>query len=414
MLRFNSDLGAHEGFNGTAWSVFTPQLFAGGGDASIGFGTRPLLNTPAAPTVAPQGTAGATTYAYKVVAKDRGGSITAGSANGQTTTGNATLNGSNFNRLTWTAITGATDYDIYRVTGGATQGKIATVTATTIDDTGLVGDASSAPTVSTFVGEHFHNGNWTSQNAFTVTRGRWFVNGSVSVAAAHAVTVSNEALGGSGGTGVGGSGRRGQGEGGGDGGISSGSGVGVGGGGGANGGAGGDGNPRTMTAKAKAGQVYDFMMFLGGSGGGGGACGNIGGAAGGNGGGCWLINATGDITISASVTATGAAGAASAGGGDGGGGGGAGGTVAAIARGNVIFTSGITVNVSGGNGGAAPGTGADGGGGGGGKVIGWAGGTCTTTGVTFTTAGGTSGGNAGSAGTTSFISGYRPGMRSAS
>lgn len=107
------------------------------------------LVTPATPLVSPQGTTGATTYTYKVVANNAVGSSEAGQA-GSTTTGNATLSGSNFNRLNWTTVPYATTYDVYRTVGGATTGKIVSATSsTTADDTGLAGDSATAPTVNT-------------------------------------------------------------------------------------------------------------------------------------------------------------------------------------------------------------------------------------------------------------------------
>jgi hypothetical protein len=106
-----------------------------------------LVDTPSAPSVANVGSAGSTTYTYKVVAKQTNGGYTVASAGGTTTTGNATLDGTNFNRLTWGKVDDASGYDIYRTVGGATQGKIASVAGgvLTLDDTGLAGDGASAP-----------------------------------------------------------------------------------------------------------------------------------------------------------------------------------------------------------------------------------------------------------------------------
>jgi hypothetical protein len=109
------------------------------------------LTAPAGPTVTPQGTPGATTYAYKLVAFDENGETEA-SAAGTTTTGNATLGSSNFNRLTWTAVAGAAGYRIYRTVGGATQGLLWTVysgATLQFDDTAVTGDGSPAPTINT-------------------------------------------------------------------------------------------------------------------------------------------------------------------------------------------------------------------------------------------------------------------------
>jgi len=107
----------------------------------------PALADPSAPTVTPQGVTGATTYTYKIVAMHRHGQ-TAASAAGSTAIGNAVLSSSNFNRITWTAVTGATAYRVYRTVGGATTGQIAIVgEVLQLDDTGLTGDATTAPTV---------------------------------------------------------------------------------------------------------------------------------------------------------------------------------------------------------------------------------------------------------------------------
>lgn len=128
------------------------------------------LATPSAPTVAVVGTTGSTTWAYKVVAKDgNGGTVgtTAASSAGQVTTGNATLTAANYNNITWTAVSGAQSYDIYRTTAGGTPnttGKIGNVVTQIISDTtlplslqdtGLTGDASTAPSTNTTGAAYF-------------------------------------------------------------------------------------------------------------------------------------------------------------------------------------------------------------------------------------------------------------------
>lgn len=108
-----------------------------------------VLVTPGAPLVAPQGTTGATTYTYKIVARNSTGTTEASQAT-STVLGNVTLSATNFNQLTWTAVPFADTYDVYRTVGGATTGKIVSATAAlTTNDTGLAGDASTAPTVNT-------------------------------------------------------------------------------------------------------------------------------------------------------------------------------------------------------------------------------------------------------------------------
>lgn len=104
------------------------------------------------PTVTPQGAAGLVSYSYKLVAKNAAGKHAAAGTAGTTATGNAVLDGTNFNRLTWTPASGPTEvevasWDVYRTVGGATQGLIGNVPVGVhqFDDVGLVGDASTAP-----------------------------------------------------------------------------------------------------------------------------------------------------------------------------------------------------------------------------------------------------------------------------
>src|SRR3990167_8677092 len=110
------------------------------------------LATPGSITVTPQGTAGATTWTYKLVAINASGTTEAGAAS-STTTGNATLDGTNYNRLTWTAVSNATGYWIYRTAVGtspSTTGRIVVLGAvTTYDDQGAAGDSATAATTNT-------------------------------------------------------------------------------------------------------------------------------------------------------------------------------------------------------------------------------------------------------------------------
>lgn len=125
------------------------------------------MATPATPTITHAGTAGVITWTYKIVAKNGAGSTlstTPASAGGSTTTGNATLTSANYNIITWASVVGAASYDVYRTAVGttpSTTGKIGTVAATiatatgiqpttyTLNDTALVGDGTTAPTVNT-------------------------------------------------------------------------------------------------------------------------------------------------------------------------------------------------------------------------------------------------------------------------
>lgn len=137
--------------------VGTPQGVAVRGGISMA-----QLAQVAAPTITNVGTAGVTTYTYVVVAKGGTGATlntAPASSAGTTTTGNASLSTTNYNVVTWTHVAGASSYDVYRTVGGATQGVISNVTAThrfdgtlptyTLNDTGLAGDSTTAPTTNT-------------------------------------------------------------------------------------------------------------------------------------------------------------------------------------------------------------------------------------------------------------------------
>lgn len=105
-------------------------------------------STPHAPTVTPQGAPGATAYGYGVVGIDAAGLRTLISPTGSTATGAATLNGSNFNRVTWAARAGCVSYEIERVSSGgapATTGVIGTTALLTFDDTGLAVLSATPP-----------------------------------------------------------------------------------------------------------------------------------------------------------------------------------------------------------------------------------------------------------------------------
>lgn len=112
-----------------------------------------LLSIPATPTITPQGTTGAQRWDYSITALNAYGGETTASTAGTTATGNATLSSTNFNRITWSTISGATSYNIYRtyVTGATSPtstGLIGSTTLTTFDDTALSASGDS-PTVNT-------------------------------------------------------------------------------------------------------------------------------------------------------------------------------------------------------------------------------------------------------------------------
>lgn len=97
---------------------------------------------------------GSTTQTYAVVTKVNG-EITPGT--GTTTTGASTLAAATPNTITWNAPANnspgqspAPVFDVYRTVGGATQGKIASnITGTSLVDSGLVADGTTAPAFNT-------------------------------------------------------------------------------------------------------------------------------------------------------------------------------------------------------------------------------------------------------------------------
>ncbi|HRC58899.1 MAG TPA: hypothetical protein PKU97_23410, partial [Kofleriaceae bacterium] len=61
-------------------------------------------------------------------------------ATASTASGAAALSAASYNRITWSAVPGATSYKVMRLASGgapATTGLLATTAATTLDDTGL-------------------------------------------------------------------------------------------------------------------------------------------------------------------------------------------------------------------------------------------------------------------------------------
>lgn len=111
------------------------------------------------PSVTAIGVTGATTWGYKIVAKDAQGR-TAASTERTISNGNATLDTNNHNQLQAFNVAGATSYEFYRTTAGgspSTTGLITTVTPNNsvgqlsfvVQDTGLAGDSSTPQSVNT-------------------------------------------------------------------------------------------------------------------------------------------------------------------------------------------------------------------------------------------------------------------------
>lgn len=80
---------------------------------------EPSIATPTGLSVGNAGTPATTTYSYVVTAiQEDTYEESLASSTATTTTGAATLNGTNYNTLSWTAVTGATQYNVYRVVNG--------------------------------------------------------------------------------------------------------------------------------------------------------------------------------------------------------------------------------------------------------------------------------------------------------
>ena len=101
--------------------------------------TYTVSGTPSTPatgtiTIRP---GGATTYSYKIVAFNSTGNTAASSA-GSASTGPVTLTTTAYNKVTWSAVTNATGYDVYgRTSTGFGYVYLATVYTTTYNDTGV-------------------------------------------------------------------------------------------------------------------------------------------------------------------------------------------------------------------------------------------------------------------------------------
>jgi fibronectin-binding autotransporter adhesin len=131
------------------------------------------IPAPATPTITKTGTAGTSTYGYKVTALDGLGESLP-SVEGSISTGFSPLDATHFTTVTWATVGGAFQYKVYRTTvsgGGspATTGLIGTVaaTVTSLNDTGLAA-SGSAPTTNT-TGGGFFSGAVTIKNTSDTT-----------------------------------------------------------------------------------------------------------------------------------------------------------------------------------------------------------------------------------------------------
>lgn len=113
------------------------------------------LATPAGAgiVVTPTGTAGSTPYGYRISAINGNGETLA-STTATTTTGNANLSATNYNRISWGVVPGATGYKVYGRSG--TEAYMVTVNAPTLmyDDTGAASPSGLLPTTNTTGGNN--------------------------------------------------------------------------------------------------------------------------------------------------------------------------------------------------------------------------------------------------------------------
>ena len=143
---YSGDLLAARTYVGTNVFRFTN----GGGLTNPGYHTITTVPTPAAPTITQAGTAGTTTYGYRVSAISGTGETIA-STETTTATGNATLSGTNYNIVSWTPTAGAESYKVYGRTAGAelliagTTGAVYNTALCSYNDTGAITPAGALP-----------------------------------------------------------------------------------------------------------------------------------------------------------------------------------------------------------------------------------------------------------------------------
>jgi hypothetical protein len=138
------------------WGGGNGQILLGGSLGTYGFAAT-RVSAIHVPQILNEGTPGGTTYSYVYVARDINGNGVA-SATGTTTTGNATLDTTNWNYLDTNGrfpLETAT-VDVYRTVGPASTGKIGTFPTNPINSTqfesqffrdqGQVGDGTVPPT----------------------------------------------------------------------------------------------------------------------------------------------------------------------------------------------------------------------------------------------------------------------------
>jgi hypothetical protein len=122
-LRWSGGIvGPQYGLSGHAPLEAGEGIFHSGANVA-GLMTTAMIANPAAPAVSPTGTTGKTPYSYYLVCHDRNGGVTEPSPAGSTSTGNATLNPSNYNQISWKPVDGCWLWDLLK---GNTHTALAT------------------------------------------------------------------------------------------------------------------------------------------------------------------------------------------------------------------------------------------------------------------------------------------------
>ncbi len=104
----------------------------------------PDLADTASVTVTPQGTTGSTDYTYKVIGYSDETGEESLATSGTTSTGHATPDSANFNRITFADVTDADRFNVYRLENGL-YGYVGTTETLTFDDEGITPDLSDSP-----------------------------------------------------------------------------------------------------------------------------------------------------------------------------------------------------------------------------------------------------------------------------
>jgi parallel beta-helix repeat protein len=130
-------------WDGASWNGSISKKF--GSQTVTGNITVNAIATASAPIIVVNGTAGTTTYGYRIVAVNTDEADGIPSAIATTATGNATLTTSNFNSLQWTAIPGANRYKVLRSISGGAYDYLTTTTGTSLSDQGAFTPATYTP-----------------------------------------------------------------------------------------------------------------------------------------------------------------------------------------------------------------------------------------------------------------------------